>query len=77
MPTWSLTHCAYCGAEIEQAATGRPRRYCSPACRTADWRARVMKVNRIGAAVLRHTIYQAVAVAPRLAATVTAREENS
>ena len=46
MPTWSLTRCAHCGAEMEQAATGRPRRFCSAACRTANYRARVTKVNR-------------------------------
>lgn len=27
------TQCVECGATIRQAATGRPRRYCSPACR--------------------------------------------
>jgi len=48
MPTWSLRVCARCGAEMEQAATGRPRRFCSAACRTADYRARVTKVNRTG-----------------------------
>lgn len=25
--------CAICGAELDQPATGRPRRYCSPTCR--------------------------------------------
>lgn len=48
MSSWSLTRCARCGAEMEQAATGRPRRYCSDACRTADYRRRVTKVNRTG-----------------------------
>jgi len=29
--------CEVCGAELVSARTGRPRRYCSPACRTRAW----------------------------------------
>lgn len=44
MPTWTLTRCAHCGAQITQRDRGRPRRYCTPACRTAAYR--VTKVTR-------------------------------
>ena len=30
--------CAFCGSEIVQAKTGRPRRFCSEACRRSFWR---------------------------------------
>jgi hypothetical protein len=32
--------CAYCNDEITQPATGRPRKYCSPACSQAAYRER-------------------------------------
>jgi hypothetical protein len=32
--------CVYCDSPIATAATGRPRRYCSDACRQADYRER-------------------------------------
>ncbi|WP_044888711.1 hypothetical protein [Frankia torreyi] len=32
--------CVVCGAELAVASTGRPRRYCSGACRTRAWAAR-------------------------------------
>ena len=32
--------CAYCGAAIDQAATGRPREFCDDGCRKAASRAR-------------------------------------
>jgi hypothetical protein len=36
-----LSHaCAVCGAEIVQPVTGRPRMYCSDACKHAAWRDR-------------------------------------
>lgn len=76
MPTWSLTRCAHCGAEMEQAATGRPRRFCSAACRTANYRARVTKVNRTAQAATSRMIYQAAAVAPVLAGARPAREDG-
>jgi len=34
------TRCEQCSAPIRQPKTGRRRRYCSPACRTAAYRAR-------------------------------------
>lgn len=34
------TRCATCSARLQLADTGRPRRYCSPRCRTAAWRQR-------------------------------------
>ena len=76
MPTWSSTRCARCGAEMEQAVMGRPRRYCSPACRTADYRSRVTKVNRRSQDVTGHISYQAAAIAPTLAAAAAAREDG-
>ena len=30
--------CAFCGAELEQPSTGRPRRFCSELCRRSYWR---------------------------------------
>ena len=30
--------CAICGDHLDQPATGRPRKYCSPACRQLAWR---------------------------------------
>ncbi|MBE7190888.1 MAG: hypothetical protein INR66_00215 [Gordonia polyisoprenivorans] len=29
--------CEHCGAALPVLRAGRPRRYCSPACRTAGW----------------------------------------
>lgn len=40
MPLWALTTCVNCGAEIQQPAAGRPRRFCCDACRQADYRRR-------------------------------------
>ncbi len=36
----SPPECENCATPISQPRTGRPRRYCSPACRQADYRAR-------------------------------------
>lgn len=33
--------CKQCGTEVEMSATGRPRDYCSPACRQAAYRDRI------------------------------------
>ena len=33
--------CAHCGAPLAVAASGRPRRYCSAACRQRSYRERV------------------------------------
>lgn len=44
MPNWIHLHCARCGTAISQRATGRPRRFCSPACKQTAYR--VTKVNR-------------------------------
>ncbi|WP_146212335.1 eL24 family ribosomal protein [Lachnotalea glycerini] len=30
--------CLYCGKEIEQPATGRPKKFCSETCRRRWWR---------------------------------------
>ncbi|MBP2324798.1 hypothetical protein JOF56_005183 [Kibdelosporangium banguiense] len=35
-------HCLSCGTEIQVANSGRPRRYCSAACRQAAYRARAL-----------------------------------
>jgi hypothetical protein len=32
--------CLACGGELRRAATGRRRRYCTPACRQRAWRLR-------------------------------------
>ncbi len=34
------THCVVCGCPLEQKTRGRPRRYCSSACRTKAYRLR-------------------------------------
>lgn len=67
MPAWSLKQCAHCGAEMEQATAGRPRR---------GYRERVTKVNRTGQDVSGHIIYQAAAVAPTLATAAPARKDG-
>jgi len=41
-----LTECASCGAEIEPAATGRPRETCGDRCRQALWRKREAEVRK-------------------------------
>lgn len=35
--------CHHCGSDLERAHTGRPRRYCSNACRIAAWRRRAKR----------------------------------
>ena len=30
--------CLVCGEPLQHKPTGRPRRFCSPACRQKDWR---------------------------------------
>lgn len=74
MPTWSLTQCAQCGAEMEQAATGRPRRYCCGACRTAAHR--VTKVNRTAQDGAGLIIYQAGGVTAQGAGAGLARKDG-
>lgn len=34
--------CQTCGAQLQQKGRGRPRRFCSGACRMRDWRRRRM-----------------------------------
>lgn len=46
MPDWTSSTCVRGGAAIPQPATGRPRRFCSDACRKTTWRA--TKGNRKG-----------------------------
>ena len=36
--------CASCGVPIQQPRTGRPRRYCSPRCKKADYRRRANEI---------------------------------
>ena len=48
MPAWALTSCEHCGAALGQASKGRPRRFCSPACKQAAYRSRVTKGTRTG-----------------------------
>ena len=74
MPAWALTDCEHCGARLAQSSTGRPRRFCSTACKQAAYRGRVTKVNRTGQDVSGPIIYQAVVVAPALAMAAPARK---
>lgn len=77
MPEWAPTQCARCGAQIEQRTKGRPRRWCSQACRMAAYRAAcVTKVNRTAQDDSGHIIYQADAAAPRLATAAPATEAS-
>ena len=39
--------CELCGGELEQATMGRPRRFCSAACRQAAYRRRHAKPRRL------------------------------
>mgnify|MGYP003598702109 CR=1 FL=1 len=48
MPSWAQTTCEHCGAALGQALKGRPRRFCSVACKQAAYRGRVTKVTRTG-----------------------------
>lgn len=48
MPAWALTSCERCGAALSQASLGRPRRFCSAACKQAAYRASVTKVTTTG-----------------------------
>jgi hypothetical protein len=57
MPDWALGYCERCGAPIGQRATGRPRRFCSDACRQSHYR--VTKVNRTPHVLAGHTNVQA------------------
>ena len=43
-----MTECRQCGASIDQATKGRPRRFCSAACKQAAYRGRVTEVTRTG-----------------------------
>ena len=76
MPAWALTECRQCGASIDQAAKGRPRRFCSAACKQAAYRAGVTKVNRTGQDGTGHMICQAAAVAPTLAMAGPGRKDG-
>ena len=42
------TGCPVCGRPVPHPATGRPARYCSPACRTRAWRTRTQPVTKQG-----------------------------
>ena len=46
MTTWAAADCERCGAPLGQPTTGRPRRFCSNACKQMAYR--VTKVNRKG-----------------------------
>lgn len=35
-----IHHCVHCGKDLASSRSGRPRRFCSPACRQAAYRAR-------------------------------------
>lgn len=39
MPSWAPTKCECCCAPVVQRPRGRPRRWCSDACKVAAWRA--------------------------------------
>lgn len=43
MPAWAPVACVHCGAPLRQPASGRPRRYCSPACKQAAYRHRAQR----------------------------------
>lgn len=62
MPTWTLTRCAHCGAQITQRDRGRPRRYFTPACRTAAYR--VTKATTTAQEQPALSTHQAAAVTP-------------
>uniref|UniRef100_UPI00405673B4 RNA polymerase subunit sigma-70 n=1 Tax=Agathobacter sp. TaxID=2021311 RepID=UPI00405673B4 len=38
--------CLYCGKEIEQPSTGRPKKFCSDKCRREWWKGHPEQVNR-------------------------------
>lgn len=44
MPSWAPQNCKHCGTSLTVKTTGRPRVFCSPACKQAAHR--VTKVNR-------------------------------
>ncbi len=44
MPSWAPQNCKHCGTDLAVKSTGRPRVFCSPACKQAQFR--VTKVNR-------------------------------
>lgn len=44
MPSWAPQNCKCCGKNLVGKTTGRPRVFCSPACKQATYR--VTKVNR-------------------------------
>ena len=46
------TKCEACGTPVNQVAKGRPRRFCSTACRKAAWRARKRPAKTATVAVL-------------------------
>ncbi len=62
MPSWTTSYCARCGAAIDQSTTGRPRRFCSAACKQAQYR--VTKVNRKGYSKFEGTNTQTGRVTP-------------
>lgn len=43
---WSLTKCVVCPCRIDQAATGRPRKYCSDECRKTAYNRRQRKSRK-------------------------------
>ena len=45
------TACAYCGGPMKKAKTGRPRRFCSEACRRAYWKMHREEINKSPGAV--------------------------
>lgn len=54
MPAWANTECDYCGALLAQRSSGRPRRYCSAACKQTAYRERVTKLATTAQAVSGH-----------------------
>lgn len=45
--------CLYCGKEIEQPKTGRPKKFCSEKCRREWWKIHPEKMNRRETAMYR------------------------
>lgn len=47
--------CLYCGKEIGQPPTGRPRKFCSEKCRREWWKAHPERINRRESAMYKMT----------------------
>ena len=48
--------CLYCGAELIQPSTGRPKKFCSDKCRREWWKAHPEKLHRKDTAIYTMTL---------------------